>query len=69
MEARIVNEPEEGSKGVTKDAELGERGELWLRGPNIMKVSFTSLRSTSCEFPFTLEVPQQSGGNEGYTDT
>jgi acyl-CoA synthetase (AMP-forming)/AMP-acid ligase II len=38
MEARLVNELDESPSST--DADEGEPGELWLRGPNIMKVSF-----------------------------
>jgi hypothetical protein len=39
MEARLVIEPDSAAEGPARDAEEGEPGEFWLRGPNIMKVS------------------------------
>jgi acyl-CoA synthetase (AMP-forming)/AMP-acid ligase II len=38
MEARLVNELDE-------SVSEGEPGELWLRGPNVMKVSFVICKS------------------------
>lgn len=39
QEARLVDDDE-------NDVKPGERGELWIRGPNIMKYAKSSVRST-----------------------
>jgi acyl-CoA synthetase (AMP-forming)/AMP-acid ligase II len=61
MEARIVMEPEDGTGPIT-DVQQGEPGELWLRGPNIMKVSrIHFLHSSLLEFVISGVLEQHRG--------